>query len=228
MGCMKMKDRIFRDIVFIGSAGEHGALQIAKEHPEIIRERFPFHILKNCGFIDEKESCGYERSVMKPGAYVRSETVGFCDKGVLPETINKCICGDDDVVIEIGDTGVSAALWELGESIRSGFNVYADRIPVSQMTVELCELFGEDPYKCSSEGCFLVCTQKGNGLCERLKQDGTEAVVIGCTTESRGRVMVMGEIIRYIDKPRKRYPEQTKTDAYPKGLYRNQMPAPLA
>lgn len=201
-----MKDHIFRDIVFIGSAGKYGALQIAKDHPEIIRERFPRHILKKCGFSDADECCCSDKSVMQPDAGVKSETVGFCDRVVVPEIINKCICGDDDVVIEIGDEGVSAALWELGERLRSGFKVYADRIPVSQLTVEICELFGEDPYKCSSEGCFLVCTQQGNELSENLKSEVAEAVVIGCTTESRGRVMFMGEITRYIDKPRNTIP----------------------
>ena len=202
-----MNDHIFRDIVFIGYAGMSGALRIAKGNPDRIKERFPEHILKNCGLNRSGDNCDdLDRSEKKPDICEKTGNTDPCENGITSEMIHKYIRRYDDVVIEIGDKGVSAALWELGERLRSGFKVYADRIPVSQLTVEICELFGEDPYKCSSEGCFLVCTQQGNELSENLKSEGAEAVVIGCTTESRGRVMFMGEITRYIDKPRNTIP----------------------
>lgn len=198
-----MNGHIYRDIVFIGSAGLSGALRLAKENPEKIKERFPEHILKNCGLNISYETCGkFDKSGKMPDTGEKNEDADPCENSITFEKIHKYICGDKDVIIEIGDMGVSAALWELGERIRSGFKVYADRIPVSQMTVEICELFGTDPYKSDSEGCFFVCTKSGNKLCERIDREGSKAVVIGHTTENKGRVMVMEEITRYIDKPR--------------------------
>ena len=202
------------DIVFIGNVGLSGALRLAAENPEKMKERFPEHILmsfrtnvRNPMTLSGSLIC---EEIPRCARNDSSGCVPDCTRGALYGTkvqeelfdIIQEYAGEGAHILAVGSKGVSAALWELGEDIRSGFKIYADRIPVSQMTVEICELFGEDPYKCESDGCFLVCTEMGNELCYRMREDGAEAVIIGHTVAENGKMMVMGEITRYLDKPR--------------------------
>ena len=168
-----MKKYIYKDIILTGSAGLSGALELAAGDPERMRERFPGHMLRQISELEKN---------LKPSGFSLED--------------------EDAYIREIGKKGLSAALWDMGEELGTGFSVFADRFPVSQLTVEICELFGADPLKVSSEGCFLACTANGNELCGRLKAQGADAVIIGHTESSRGKVLVMGEIRRFLDKPR--------------------------
>ena len=171
---------IYKDIVFTGSAGLSGALSLAAQDPEMVKKRFPAHMIGSYGLLENKS----------------------LDDRFLKEAICRHCAGDGYTVVCAENTGVTEALWTLGEELCSGLRVYAERIPVSQVTVEICELFGTDPFRCESKGCFLIAAKNGNELCEKLKEEGEAAVVIGHDSESKGRVMVFGEITRYLDKPR--------------------------
>ncbi len=178
-----MGERLFKDIVFIGSAGMSGALKLADKYPDEVGRRFPGHILRELGEVKDN----------------------FLNESFLKKMsgIRDLLSGRKSVVVKTGNKGVSAALWELGEMLGSGFKIFAERIPVSQITVEICEIFGEDPYRCDSEGCLIVCLEKGNELCSKMTAfEGIKAAIIGHTEEGIGKRMVFGDITRYIDKPR--------------------------
>lgn len=180
---------MYRDIMITGSIGESGAFRLAGGNEDKIRERFPEHILKGTELFSDRSGIG-------------SKTITCAE---LKDVIGKYNTGgaaENTVIAEVGERGLMAALWDLGEDIRLGFVIDAEKIPVSQLTVEICELFGEDPFKMRSEGCFLICTDKGNELCEKFRAQSIPAVIIGHSVPQKGKVMVMGEITRYIDKPR--------------------------
>lgn len=179
-----MKFGEYKDIVFAGSAGLSGAMKLAAANPDEIRKRFPGHILTEY-FSDAADAKSAQRRL-----------ADFSDS--IPSHLRESVC----FLFPAGECGIMQALWDLGEMLRSGFEVNADSIPVSQLTVEICELFGRDPFKIESEGCLLACTPHGNELCTLFRASGIRAEVIGHTTEKKGKVMIMGEVRRYIDKPR--------------------------
>ena len=185
-----MTGNIYRDIIITGSVGESGALRMAGENRDKIRKRFPGHMIKE---IEKK----YESNGEKPP---------FTSPEDIEDILSKYSTGKDiftDILtIEVGEKGLMHALWDLGERLGTGFRTDARKIPVSPLTVEICELFGEDPFKTESSGCFLICTDRGNKLCDVFGAKGIPAALIGHSERGRGKIMEMGEITRFIDKPR--------------------------
>ncbi len=102
----------------------------------------------------------------------------------------------------VGRGGVLAALWDLlsedgvdpesgkRRSPGPGCRFRYDGIPLLQITVELCELFGLNPYRLLSEHCFLAVAGSGFQLCRDLRDRGVEAAVFGQIEEGRKRVRI--------------------------------------
>ena len=103
-------------------------------------------------------------------------------------------------VCPVGKGGVLAALWNLlsedgvdeetgkRRSPGPGCRFWLDRIPLQQITVELCELFGLNPYRLAAEHCFLAVAGSGFQLCEDLRARGLEAAVFGRIEKDKKRV----------------------------------------
>ena len=181
-----MNNKKHKDIIITGSIGEAGAMSLALSDPERIKKRFPYHYMNEiveCGKkISNKETCAAQEKKIK--------------KIVSEAAIN------DIFVSAIDKKGLMPALWYTGEILGSGFIIDADRIPISQMSVEICELFGSDIYKADSYLSFIICTENGNELCEMLRAEGIEAVIAGHTDKTKAKKICMGDVVRYVDKPR--------------------------
>ncbi len=93
--------------------------------------------------------------------------------------------------------GISAALWSLGERLGCGMRVELGKITVSQLAVELCELEDVSPYEIGG-GIELLVTKDPKGTLAGLRAQGLEAAVIGQITDGNDRVIVFGEITRFI------------------------------
>lgn len=93
--------------------------------------------------------------------------------------------------------GITAALWSLGERLGCGMRVELDRITVSQLAVELCELEDLSPYEIGG-GIDLMITNDPEKMKAELTEKGFEAAVIGKITDDNDRVIVFGEITRFI------------------------------
>ncbi len=102
---------------------------------------------------------------------------------------------------DVSRGGVFGALWELGEKTGLGFTVELKKIPIRQETVEICEFYDLNPYQLYGEGGLLIITDSGKALCDKLRQAGTPAEIIGHVTEGKGRVILNGEEQRFLDKP---------------------------
>lgn len=98
--------------------------------------------------------------------------------------------------------GVFGALWELAEYAECGLEIDLPAIPILQETVEICEYFDVNPYQLRTEGVFLILTEHGNRLCERLEEKGIPAAVIGKTVPGLDRAVRNGEEVRYLEPNR--------------------------
>lgn len=87
---------------------------------------------------------------------------------------------------DITEGGVLGALWEVAEASNTGFEVFEDKMPISNITKKLCEYFNIDPLRFISSGSMLITCKDGDGLVKVLKDNGVNAQIIGEVTESRG------------------------------------------
>lgn len=118
----------------------------------------------------------------------------------------KIFSGEDfkeaEAFIEVGQGGVFAAFWDLAEEISSGLYINLKSIPVYQETIEICNFLDINPYELESKGMYLLAVEKGYELCEWLRNNGYIAEIVGHTTNNNDRVIVNGDLIRYIEKNR--------------------------
>ena len=102
---------------------------------------------------------------------------------------------------DVSQGGIFGALWELAERAGAGLEVDLKKIPVRQETIEICEFFDVNPYQLYGQGALLLCTEKGDALVSRLKDEGIAAAVIGRTTGGNDRIIRNGEETRFLDRP---------------------------
>ena len=73
------------------------------------------------------------------------------------------------------------------------------KIPVKQETVEICNFFDINPYELMSGGSMLMTAEDGNRLVMDLQAAGIEATIIGKCTDNNDRVLINGEMRRFLE-----------------------------
>ena len=111
---------------------------------------------------------------------------------------------------QIGEGGLFGTLWQVCEQLETmeddrfhgtvGLRADLYKVPVKQEVIEICELFGEDPYEAASPGAELILwdDRDMNGspdAVEHIMNCGTE---IGYITNDNRRILYNGEQIRYL------------------------------
>lgn len=99
----------------------------------------------------------------------------------------------------IGKGGLFGALWQLGEQAGIGMELMLKSIPISQETIEICELYDLNPYELYGVGGLLVVTRDGESLVNRLADMEVWANVIGRTKAGNDRVILAGEERRFLE-----------------------------
>ena len=165
-----------QDILLTKYVGLAGTAILSKMEQSKLEERLPSYIVEN-GISLEKEI------------------------SVLPES---------RIAMEVGVTGmhdvsrggIFSALWELAEKGNVGIEVDLKKIPVRQETIEICEVLGVNPYELYGAGSLLIVTDKGNQLLYELEKQQIPADIIGKITEENGKVILNGEEVRFLDRPK--------------------------
>ena len=165
-----------QDIVVSKWIGLEGTARLAGENYERLRQRFPARMVD--------EAAAFDRYL-----------------SVIPEAataMKSGVCG----IQAVSGGGIFAALRERAEEAGVGLEADLRKIPVRQETIEICEVFGENPYELSSGGCLIMTTEDGNALVTALLREGIPAVVIGRTTRGNDRVLYNEGRKSYLNKPR--------------------------
>ena len=168
------------DVVMSKWIGLQGTAKIAKEQKEVLFQRLPAR------FIAEAASYDKYMSVVSEAKVAWAEgTVAMHD---------------------VSGGGIFRALWEVAERAETGIRIDLKKIPIKQESIEICEVFGLNPYELLSGGALLMVAEDGDVLVEKLAQEGISAAVIGRLTDDNDRVIVTrgedGEELRYLDRPR--------------------------
>ncbi|SHI64781.1 AIR synthase-related protein [Parasporobacterium paucivorans] len=101
----------------------------------------------------------------------------------------------------VREFGVFGALWDLGTAAKTGIRVELKKINIRQETIEVCELFGLNPYQLLSEGSLLMIADDGEALVHELEKEDIPASVIGRLTPGNDRVIVNDGEERYLMPP---------------------------
>lgn len=164
-----------QDIVVCGYAGLEGTLRILAEREEELAGRFvPAFI---------RQTKELENQMLVSGAVAAARCAGV------------------SAMHQVGEGGIFAALWELGEA--SGIGMEADmlQIPIKQETIEICECYGLNPYQLTSAGCILMTSDDGDSLVKILEGAGARAARIGVTRNQKARVITSQAEQRYLNRP---------------------------
>ena len=103
---------------------------------------------------------------------------------------------------DVTEGGIFGALWEIAEGSGCGLEIDLLDIPVRQETVEICEVFGINPYCLVSSGSMLITTPDGQGVVRSLKAAGINAAVIGKVTKGNDRILRNGDEKRFLEPPK--------------------------
>ena len=170
------------DVVMSKWIGLQGTAQIAVLKKDVLEQRLPVRFVAEAATFDKYMSVVPEaRAAMKAG-----------------------VCGMHDV----SGGGIFRALWELADIAQTGISIDLKKIPVKQETIEVCEVFGLNPYELLSGGALLMVTEDGEALVEELFREGIPAEVIGKLTDNNDKAIVN----RGPDADETRYLERPKTD----------------
>lgn len=168
------------DVVISKWIGLQGTSKIAAAKQEEVEKRLPVRMVK--------EACSYDKYLS-----VSEEARIAMEHGV---------CAMHDV----SGGGIFRAVWEVAEAAQTGIRIDLKKIPVKQHTIEICEIFGLNPYELLSGGAVVFVTPHGEELTQKLAQAGILGTVIGKLTDNNDRVIVTysedGEENRFLDRPR--------------------------
>lgn len=163
------------DLLVMGYAGLEGMLRIAEEQEETVAKRYPASFLHLI--------------------YGHTEEIFGLKKAAAARAANI------PILHHVGQGGIFKALWDFAAETGCGLDADLRKIPILQETIEVCELFGMNPYQLTSAGCFLLAVRDGNEALRKIRQQGEEACLIGKLTGGNDKVLRNEGEIRYVDRP---------------------------
>ena len=163
------------DILITGTVGLEGTVLLAKAFEQELLEKFPLDLVE-------------QSKNLAPTICIAREAQAAKQAGAA-------------ALHDLSQGGVFGALWEFCDGASVGMEADLRKIPIRQETVELCELFGLNPYCMRSGGSLLIAAADGANMKARLQQQGIASEIIGRTTNSNDRIFRNGSETRFLDKP---------------------------
>lgn len=143
----------------------------------------------------------YPKSYIQTAAGYMSYTSLMPELGVIEAAVAKhpgCILAAHDV----SNGGVFGALWQLLLACNCGAEFAIEAIPVKQEIIEISEYYDINPYMMNGQGSLLLVTEDGASMVEMMESAGVAASVIGTTTESKDRKVIVGDEERFLVPPK--------------------------
>lgn len=164
------------DIVMTKWIGLEGTVLLANKCEQELLTRLPAHLIEDARAFEK------QLSVTKEAACAMKS--GVCAMHAASEG------------------GIFGALWELADGAGVGLSIDLKKIPVRQETIEISEFFHVNPYEMLAGGSLLLVSEHGHDLADLLVREGTEATVIGKTTDGNDRTLSNGDEIRFLERSR--------------------------
>ena len=127
------------------------------------------------------------------------------EKGISEEVIEKALLYKDKLSVikegkiaaqfgvhamhDITEGGLYGALEEISQAAEVGFDLYLDKLPVSNETKKISQALKIDPAGLISSGSMLIVTPDGEQLIAELQESGIIAARIGVITEGQRSII---------------------------------------
>ena len=173
-------------VCMTGSAADRAAAELMEQNAALLAEHFPERFLERVRGM--KGPAGPEDpEKAEPEAGAEDASLPAEQKTAAP-------------AVPIGEGGLWAALWKLGEAAGTGLTVEASAIPIRQEVVEICEFLGQDPYSLPSFGAVFL--REPQAVLEAREAENGQPgfTVIGQTTRAAARIVRVGDRVRYLNR----------------------------
>ena len=103
-----------------------------------------------------------------------------------------------------GEGGIWGGLCDIADAARLGARVDQDRIVLEPGVIEVCRLFGVDPYASISEGTLIIACRphKAEMVLKLIHDKGIRASIVGeFTAKEEGMVVMKRGNPRPLDRP---------------------------
>ena len=171
-----------KDIVMTKWTGLYGGAILASLKEEELTTRYPKSYIKTAAGYMEYTSLMPECPVLEAAVAENPD----------------CIYAAHDV----SNGGVFGALWQMLSACNCGAEFSIEAIPVKQEIIEVCEYFDINPYMMNGQGSLLLVVDDGAHLVEQMERAGVAANVIGTTTKSKDRKIIIGDEERFLVPPK--------------------------
>ncbi|ANF23426.1 AIR synthase family protein [Thermococcus piezophilus] len=109
-----------------------------------------------------------------------------------------------DAMHDPTEGGITNGLHEMADSAKLGLKVYAEKIPIREETLKICEFYGLNPLALISSGALIIAAPKENAddIISALEGKGINASVIGEFLEDKdSKVIVENGRERPLERP---------------------------
>ena len=162
-------------ILLSGPVALSGAVKIVSSRKEELLERFPPRLTEK---IMKTDIAGLTRAAKE---------------NILSES---CV-----YMSELGGGGFFSGLWYMAGGLKKGFSVDMYKVPVFQEIIEICELYDVNPYITESKGSVLMVSSTPGTQLEAFRRAGCDACIIGYTEKGKDKKLIIGDRIRFLDRP---------------------------
>ncbi len=164
----------------------------AVEAVGIFSNLFPNYIRENLGedVLQKGRELFYKMSTVEDA--LTAVSVGYREEGVK-------------AMHDATECGVLGGVYELAESSDVGVVLYKDKIPVYEGVIEICELFGMEPYSSISEGTLVIAAanDKADEILRVLKGKGIKSEIVGeFIPKDKGKWIIEKGVQKPLEHPR--------------------------
>ena len=209
-------------IVAVGYAGAYKAADIIVEHEKELRSRYRSSFVDNMLEMHraaQRYAVGDTAAAAKGGAGPEAGSIGGSTPGPEsvggagpePGNIDGCTRNkealEENAVDETREAsymphGYLGALYDLAEERKCGIRVRLRQVPVLQSTIEVCEMYGLNPYTLPTFA-RLYLTDDPEQLIEELDKPQQEmAACVGYLAEGRDKLIIDKTNVEYMNKIR--------------------------
>lgn len=166
---------IGQDVIMTKWAGLEGTAILAQEYETVLSQRIPKDLLQKAKEMKGFLSVGTEsRIAMEHGATAMHDAT---------------------------EGGILGAVWELAECSEKGVTVYADQIPIQDVTKMVCQEAQIEPLQLISSGTMVIAAYDGAALVDKLQAAGVAAAVIGKITEKE-KIIIQNGTSKPLEQPK--------------------------
>lgn len=106
-------------------------------------------------------------------------------------------------IIPVAEGGMYKAIFDIWSKYQKGFEIDYSAVPVSQISVEICEMYDLDPWRVFSGGCCLMIADNAKRVKSELEAQGFTAKTVGYVRDDKDKLICHRETVSRADRPKR-------------------------